>query len=81
MGTWGTALYANDTSCDVRDTYMKLLQEQLSNEEAYEKILDEYREYIGDEEEPLFWYALAETQWQTGAFNARSKKDSVRLDQ
>lgn len=78
MGTWGTALYANDTSCDVRDTYMKLLQEQLSNEEAYEKTLDEYREYIGDEEEPLFWYALAETQWRLGRLMPEVKE--IALD-
>lgn len=32
MGAWGSSLYANDTTCDVRDTYMNFLQEQLSDE-------------------------------------------------
>ncbi|MGI6746437.1 MAG: hypothetical protein ACOX45_09990 [Acutalibacteraceae bacterium] len=66
MGTWGSSLYANDTTCDVRDIYTKLLQEQFNNEEAYQKTLEKCHEYINDENEPLFWYALAETQWKFG---------------
>jgi hypothetical protein len=66
MGSWGVGLYANDSTCDVRDSYFNLLQEGLSNAEAYEKILEQYREYIGDQDEPLFWFSLAETQWKTG---------------
>ena len=67
MGAWGTGLYANDTTCDVRSTYMDFLQEQLSNQEAYEKTYEMYKDCIGDiDEEPLFWFALAETQWKVG---------------
>ena len=67
MGAWGSSLYANDTTADIRDCYMKHLQNQLSNQEAYEKILEIFGGYIGDsDDEPLFWYALAETQWKTG---------------
>lgn len=66
MGTWGTGLYANDCTCDVRDSYMKFLREGLGNSEAYKKTLEEYQEYIGDQDEPFLWYALAETQWRMG---------------
>jgi len=67
MGTWGTSLYANDTTCDVRGTYMDILQDQLGNQEAYEKTLEKLREYLSDPDEaPLFWYALADTQWNVG---------------
>ena len=67
MGTWGSGLYANDTTSDVRDTYMGLLQEQLTDLEAYKKTLAEYSACIGDnDEEPLFWFALAESQWSVG---------------
>lgn len=66
MGTWGSSLYANDCTCDVRDTYMKYLKEQFSNEDAYKETLKVFQEYIGSEEEPLFWYALADTQWRVG---------------
>lgn len=67
MGAWGSGLYANDTTCDVRDTYIEYLQEGLDNQAAYERILEEMRDYINsDDEAPFFWYALAETQWKTG---------------
>jgi|GEM_PF-612999 len=67
MGAWGSGLYANDTTCDVRDAYMKLLQEQLSNEDAYAQILAKFADYIDDPDDaPLFWFALADTQWKAG---------------
>ena len=67
MGTWGSSLYANDTTSDVRDSYTQMLKDQLSNQEAYEKILKNFKDCMEDEDEaPLFWYALAETQWKTG---------------
>ena len=35
MGTWNKRLYSNDTTCDVRDTYIDFLKQQFSNEKAY----------------------------------------------
>ena len=66
MSAWGTSLYSNDSTSDVRDTYTDFLREGLGNAEAYEKTLEAHHEFIGDEEEPLFWFALAETQWKAG---------------
>lgn len=67
MGTWGSGLYANDTTCDVRDTYLNYLRDGLSNQESYEKTLLEMETCLDDEDEaPLFWYAMAETQWKVG---------------
>jgi hypothetical protein len=77
MGTWGAGLYASDCTCDVKDTYMECLQEQLSNEEAYEKTIEVHDEYIGDEDEPLLWYALADTQWRLGHLMPEVKKKAL----
>lgn len=77
MGTWSSGLYGNDTTCDVRDSYMALLQEGLSKEEVYRKMLDENIEYIGDVDEPLFWYALADTQWKTGRLEPEVKAKAL----
>lgn len=66
MGTWNTGLFGNDTTCDIRDTYTKFLKQQLNNEEAYQRTFEEYKELMETDEEPLFWYALAETQWNVG---------------
>lgn len=78
MGEWGTTLYANDTTQDVREGYMDYLQKQLSNEEAYQKMLEDFEELIGDEdEEPLFWFALAETQWKVGRLTPQVKEKAL----
>lgn len=66
MGYWGTGLYSNDCTCDVRDTYLGYLNKGVPNEEAYKKTVNALSEYMGTEEEPLVWYALADTQWKHG---------------
>ena len=78
MGAWGSSLYANDTTCDVRDKYRKYLEEQLSNEEAYKKILEDFNDCMGDsDEEPLFWYALADSQWKVGRLTEDVKQKAL----
>ena len=78
MGTWGSGLYGNDTTCDIRDTYMGFLKERLSNQEAYEKTLEKYEDYMKDPDEaPLFWFALAETQWKVGRLMPEVKEQAL----
>ena len=78
MGFWGSSLYANDTTSDVRDSYMNYLMNQLSDQEAYEKILNEYADCFKDEDEgPLAWYALAETQWKVGRLLPEVKEKAL----
>ena len=76
MGAWSSNLYGNDTTCDVRDTYMKFLKDQLSNEAAFKMALETFREVIGSDEEPLLWFALAETQWNVGRLTSEVKKNA-----
>ena len=66
MGFWGSALFSNDTTLEVRDAYKGFLSDQMSNEEAYIMTLEQCKELIESDEEPLFWFALAETQWRVG---------------
>ena len=77
MGYWGTGLYSNDCTCDVRDSYLDYLKKGISNDEAYEKTMIDYAEYMGTEEEPLFWYALADTQWKTGRLDQFVKQKAL----
>lgn len=77
MGAWGSSLYANDVTCDVKDTYMDFLKKQKSNIEAYEQTIAEYKECIGDEDEPLLWYALADTQWSVGRLMPEVKEKAL----
>lgn len=67
MGAWGTSLYANDTTCDIREEYIDKLKRGKTNEEATQELIEQNKEIQGDvEEEPLFWFALADTQWNYG---------------
>ena len=78
MGTWGTSLYSNDTTCDIRGDYIDKLKRGKSNEEATKELIDEYKEIEGDlEEEPLFWYALADTQWNYGRLLPEVKEKAL----
>ena len=38
MGTWGTGLYQDDTTCDIKEDYLDLLKVGMSKEEALKKI-------------------------------------------
>lgn len=67
MGTWGPNLYQNDTSLDVKDEFEKLYNEGKNVQEITDILTEDYKSIIGDiEEEPLFWLALADTQWEFG---------------
>ncbi|MDR2957335.1 MAG: hypothetical protein LBU61_04020 [Coriobacteriales bacterium] len=67
MDAWGTSLYANDTTSDIRGDYVDKLRRGKTNEEVTQELVNSYHETMGDaEEEPLFWYALADTQWNYG---------------
>jgi hypothetical protein len=80
MGTWGTALFSDDTACDVRDAYRALLREGYSGPKATAKLLRAWKEELGDEDDgPLFWLALAATQWQCGRLEARVKARALKV--
>src|SRR5215469_10167451 len=67
MGAWGTAVFSDDTACDVRDNYVDLIGDGLSGVEATKKLLREWAGSLDDPDEgPVFWLALAATQWKNG---------------
>jgi len=59
--------------------YMGLLQDQLSNQNAYEKTMAFFKDCLGDEDdEPLVWFALAETQWKVGRLTPEVKEKALQ---
>lgn len=78
MGAWGTSLYSNDFACDIRDDYIDKLRRGKSNEETTQEIIDSNSEIIGDtEEESIFWFALADTQWNYGRLLPEVKEKAL----
>lgn len=67
MGAWGTAIFSNDTSSDVRDEFMKYLQDGLSDRDASARIVTDFCSLddsdLGNND---VWLGLAATQHATG---------------
>ena len=67
MGMWGFGLYQNDTSLDVKDEFEELYNNGKNVQEITDKLTEDYKNIMGDlDEEPLFWFALADTQCDLG---------------
>lgn len=82
MGTWGPKLYQNDVAQDVRDEYKELLKIGLSNEEATKKLINNNKGLIDDVDEgPIFWFALADTQWKLGRLLPEVKEKAIQYIQ
>lgn len=77
MGFWGSALYSNDCTADIRDDYKKYLQKGLNNDETFRKVMDTYSDRMATDEEPLVWYALADTQWKLGRLMPEVKEKAL----
>lgn len=77
MGTWGVNLYQDDVSLDVRDEYINFLKVGMNNREATKMLIENYVDIMDEEEIPLFWFALADTQWKYGRLLAEVKEKAI----
>ena len=79
MGAWGSGLYQNDTALDVKDEFEKLFNDGKSVQEITDGLTAEF-ESIMDcaDEAPLFWLALADTQWKFGVLLPDVKENALR---
>lgn len=67
MASWGPKLYQDDVAEDVRDYYKDQLKRGKTNEEVTKELIEDNYDIIEDEDEaPVFWFALADTQWNLG---------------
>lgn len=79
MGTWGVGLYQDDVACDTKDDYLDLLRIGKSNIEATSLLIDNNSDFINDDEDgPIFWLALADTQWRYGRLLPKVKEEAMR---
>lgn len=80
MGAWSTGLYSDDTACDVRDDYVRLLKIGRSSEEAEQEIMSRFTELMADKQiECLVILPLADTQWKYGRLSSYIKERAIRL--
>ena len=77
MGAWGTSLYSDDYACDIRADYKDRLRKGMSNKEAVQDILAHNTAVTGTDDEPVLWYALADTQWEYGRLLPEVKEKAL----
>ena len=75
MGAWGTGLFDDDTTCDVKDQFIEYIEEGNSAEEATKFILEEYVDEFDIEEEleeiSLVYIGLAAIQLRKAVFKKK----------
>ena len=78
MGTWGPAIFSDDTACDVRDDYKDLLGGGLEGPAATDRLLADWATTLNDPDEGgVFWLALAATQWRLGRLEERVRANAL----
>ncbi len=67
MGTWGPKLYQDDLAESIRDCYIDQLKHGKSSEEVTNELIAQNQDLLDDyDDAPVFWLALADTQWNLG---------------
>lgn len=82
MGVWGTGIYTNDVSEDVRDACKDIFavyDVAKGNELLFNHFSDIINQGFIDNEYASFWYALADWQWKHGMLNEFVKKKALIL--
>ncbi len=81
MGTWGAKLYQNDTALDIKTRFDDLRRGKTVRE-ITDELICEYAQELEDIDcAPVFWFALADTQWNLGRLLPEVKKQALaRLD-
>jgi hypothetical protein len=78
MGTFGHKIFEDDFAIDIRERYLEMLYEGISNTQATNELIAENRGADIDEE-PVFWLSLAATQWEYGRLVEKVKKKALSI--
>lgn len=79
MGAWGPAIFSDDLASDIRADFRDLIGEGLTPQEATARILQEYADATEDvDDAPVFWMALAATQWKLGRLVPEVRDKAIR---
>jgi hypothetical protein len=80
MGTSGTAIFSDDTASDVRRDFVDLLRRGWAAEEALKVLLRDWSDSLEDSDDgPVFWLALASTQWDYGCLTEDVKQRAIAV--
>lgn len=66
MGAWGTGILQDDLVLDIAEDYKTLMSYGIEPPVALNKVRDHYSSDISEDEENLFWIAIASVNWRYG---------------
>lgn len=66
MGAWGTGILQDDLVSDIAEDYKILLSYEVEPLIAFNKVKDYYFSDVSEDEENLFWIAIAYVNWRYG---------------
>ncbi len=80
MAASGVGLFQDDVAADVRSEYLDLLASGASDVDAFRTMVREWKESLADSDDgPVFWLALAATQWEYGRLHPRAKVEALKV--
>ena len=80
MGAWGVAIFSDDLAADLRADFREMIGDGLTPAEATDLLLVEYAATLEDPDEmPVFWIALASTQWKLGRLEDRTREMALQV--
>src|SRR5579863_2061645 len=80
MGSWGTAIFADDDASDVKSDFRHFLADAQSLEGATEAIVEDYGASFADlASTTAFWLGLGLTQWRMGRLDSRVKEAVIAI--
>lgn len=78
MGTWGPKLYQDDIAEEIRDYYKDQLHRGKAGGEITQELIKQNEYAISDTDDaPVFWFALADTQWNLGRLEDTVKENAL----
>jgi hypothetical protein len=78
VGAWGPGIFSDDTASDIRGDYRELLEDQVPDDEATQRIIESYRE-LDEDEKHVLWLALAATQSGLGRLDDEVKARALAV--
>jgi hypothetical protein len=77
VGAWGVGLYSDDDALDLRNRWRELLDVGFEARDVGRRIVEEYGTL--DEEETVFWLALADLSWRAGRLTPDLRRRALRI--
>ena len=79
MGAWSAKIFDDDGAEEIKEEYKILLGYGIPPEEVYQKIEEcFYPDYKGENDEDVYWLAIALFQWQNGILMEEVKQQALR---